>query len=146
MSTSRASWLTIPQGDAKVSEGIFGYLTARVRQRAYDIVIREFKRSGLNKAQLARRWGKDPALVTRFLARPGNWEIDTYTEALFAISGAVPQLSVGYAQNMQTTEEAAPPRQLDAKLTGSRKTPAPFSKVNVNNPDIRLDTEWQAAA
>jgi hypothetical protein len=93
MRTSRDSWLTKPEGDAKISEGVFGYLTARVRQRAYDIVIREFKKSGITQAQLARRWGKDPAIVSRFLARPGNWEIDTYTEALFAISGAVPALN-----------------------------------------------------
>jgi len=93
MRTSRGSWLVKPEGDEKISEGTFGYLTARVRQRAYDIVVREFKRSGITKAILARRWGKDPAIVSRFLARPGNWEIDTYTEALFAINGAIPALS-----------------------------------------------------
>ena len=99
MSISRASWLTFPQGDDKISQGIFGYLTARVRQRAYDVVIREFKRSGLSKAALARRWDKDPAVVTRFLARPGNWEIDTYTEALFAISGSIPNVGADHLFN-----------------------------------------------
>jgi hypothetical protein len=104
MRTSRDSWLTKPQGDEKISEGTFGYLTARVRQRAYDIAVREFKKSGITQAMLARRWGKDPAIVSRFLARPGNWEIDTYTEALFAINGAIPALNAEHPTKRATAQ------------------------------------------
>jgi hypothetical protein len=97
MNTSQASWLTKPEGDEKISIGVFGYINARIRQRAYDLVIREFRKSGITQAQLCRRWGKTADYVSRFLSRPGNWEINTYTEALFAISGAIPVYNVAYA-------------------------------------------------
>jgi hypothetical protein len=88
--------LSKPAGDEKISAGTFGYINARIRQRAYDVVIREFKKSGINQATLARRWGKSADVVSRFLSRPGNWEINTWTEALFAISGAVPTFGVAH--------------------------------------------------
>jgi hypothetical protein len=99
MSTSaKTSWLSKPKNDDKVSEGTLGYITARIRQRAYNLVIREFKKSGITQATLARRWGKAPEVVSRFLARPGNWELDTFTEALFVINGAIPSFSTSHAE------------------------------------------------
>ncbi len=96
MRTSRTTWLTKPEGDSKISSGTFGYVNARIRQRAYDLVVREFKASGISQATLARRWGKAPEIVSRFLARPANWELNTLAEALFAIRGAVPSFSVDH--------------------------------------------------
>src|SRR5262245_37424941 len=104
MSISQTTWLTKPEGDNKVSAGTLAYISARIRQRAYDLVIREFKKSGLTQAQLCRRWGKAPEAVSRFLARPANWELNTFTEALFAISGAVPTFSLDYAAGDTTAE------------------------------------------
>jgi hypothetical protein len=96
MNTSQESWLTKPDGDNKISVGVFGYITARIRQRAYDLVIREFKKSGITQAQLCRRWGKTPDQVSRLLSRPGNWELNTFVEALFSISGAIPLFTLTY--------------------------------------------------
>ena len=94
--TSTTSWLKKPEGDAKIPAGTFGYINARIRQRAYDLVIREFKKSGISQAVFARRWGKAPEVVSRFLARPGNWELNTWTEALFAINGAIPTFATAH--------------------------------------------------
>jgi hypothetical protein len=101
MSTSQTAWFTKPTGDNKISLGVFGYINARIRQRAYDIVIREFKKSGITQAQLCRRWGKTPDYVSRFLSRPGNWEINTFAEALFSISGAIPSYTIYYASERE---------------------------------------------
>jgi hypothetical protein len=96
MTTSHTMWLTKPEGDEKVSLGTFGYINARIRQRAYDVIIREFKRSGLTQEKLCCRWGKTPDYVSKILARPSNLELNTFSEALFAISGAIPMFNLAY--------------------------------------------------
>ena len=50
---------------------------------------RSVKRSGLTQKELGQRLGKAPEIISRLLARPGNWEADTFAELLFGISGAV---------------------------------------------------------
>ena len=37
---------------------------------------------GINKAYIARRLGKRPEVVGRWLTAPGNWELDTLAELL----------------------------------------------------------------
>ena len=93
MSTSRTSALSKPTGSDKISVGTLGYVRARNRQRAYDLVVRELKKSGITQAELARRLGKGQDAVSRLLSRPGNWELDTLSDLLFAISGSVPRIS-----------------------------------------------------
>ncbi len=90
MNTSPTIGLSEPVGSAKISLGTLGYVRARNRQRQYDLVIREFKRSGITQAELARRLNKSPEVISRLLARPTNWEADTFGDLLFGISGAVP--------------------------------------------------------
>src|SRR5262249_30173468 len=98
MSTSQTSWLTKPQGDDEVSRSTLAYLTARIRRRAWELVIAEFEKSGISQATLARRWRKAPEVVSRLLSRPGNWELNTLTEALFVINGAVPTFGTVYTE------------------------------------------------
>jgi hypothetical protein len=88
----------------------------------YDLVIREFKRSGITQSTLAHRWGKAPEVVSRFLARPANWEVNTWTEALFAISGAIPTFGVAYPSTQTQTpsiKELEPPKASTDTLEGN---------------------------
>jgi hypothetical protein len=97
MSTSQTTTgLSKPTADNKISLGDFGYINARNRQRAYDIVMREFEASGMTQAALASRMGKTPDVICRLLSRPQNWEADTFSSLLYAISGAVPKYDVFY--------------------------------------------------
>jgi hypothetical protein len=96
MSILQTGGLLEPAGTDKISQGTLGYICTRNRQRQYDLVIREFKKSGLTQAVLARRLGKSPEVVNRLLARPGNWEADTFAELMFGISGAVPGYRADY--------------------------------------------------
>jgi transcriptional regulator with XRE-family HTH domain len=104
MSTSQTTGLSEPVGTDKISIGTLGYVRARHRQRQYDLVIREFKKSGLTQADLARRLGKSPEVISRLLARPSNWEADTFADLLFATSGAVAKIEVVHLFTKSTAD------------------------------------------
>lgn len=65
------------------------YYQQRFRNRLYEKVIHaieeEAARSGLQRKTLAERIGKSPASLSRILAGPGNWELDTLSDLLFAV-------------------------------------------------------------
>lgn len=88
MPTSQTSSLSKPAADERVEPWTLAYFQARNRSRAHDLVLKEFEKSGLTRAELARRLNKQPAVVTRLLGAPGNWGLDTLSDLLFAISGA----------------------------------------------------------
>jgi len=89
MSTSPLADLFRPTGSEKISIGTLGYVRARNRQRAYSLIIREFKKSGLSQAGLAKRLGKGTDVICRLLSRPGNWGLDTFSDLLFGICGSL---------------------------------------------------------
>lgn len=65
--------------------GVQEYFRQRQRNRFYELVIREFLKSGLTKAALARRMGRKPEQITRWLSAPSNWTLDTVSDLLLAI-------------------------------------------------------------
>jgi hypothetical protein len=101
--TSQTTGLSKPTDANKIANATLKYVNARNRQRAYDLVVKEFKSSGLTQAALAKRLGKGTDVICRLLARPGNWGLDTFSELLFGISGAVPKHALYYP-----LEKAAP--------------------------------------
>lgn len=97
MSASRTAFaLSKPEGSNKITAADFAYLRARNRLKAFDLVQQEFQRSGINQATLAARTQKDPGQLSRLLNAPGNLTLDTISDLLFAISGAVPQYGLEY--------------------------------------------------
>jgi len=118
MNTSRAvSKLSEPIGTEKISSGTFGYFRGRNRHRLYSLVVREFQKSGLSQANLARRMGKGTDVICRWLAAPSNWEADTLSDLLFAISGAAPVYTVEH------------PLAQDHPIQDAPKEPSPNAKV-----------------
>ena len=85
-----------PTDDDRVPVGTLGYFQARNRNRLYELVLREFEHSGISQAALARRLGKRPDQICRWLGAPGNWGLDTVSDLLFAISGAEPEYRLAY--------------------------------------------------
>jgi hypothetical protein len=137
MSTSQTTGLSKPTGSTKISLGTLGYICARNRQRAYDLVIKEFKKSGLTQADLARRLDKGAEVISRLLSRPRNWELDTFSELLFAISGAVVTYSLAYplaAQDRTSDQKPMDPRK---PVTKSERAPTVSVNLKSNNPDIK---------
>lgn len=120
MSTSQTTGLSEPVGADKISVGTLGYICARNRQRQYNLVIKEFKRSGITQADLGRRLCKSPEVISRLLARPANWEADTFAELLFGISGAVAEYQADHPLRLP---------QKSAQL-------ADVPKISTNRPSI----------
>jgi hypothetical protein len=88
--------LSKPAGRSRIELGTLGYFRARNRGRLYDLVVEEFEKAGISRAELADRLGKRPEVVSRLLGAPGNWTLDTVSDLLFAISGAEPDYGVRY--------------------------------------------------
>jgi hypothetical protein len=120
MSTSQTTGLSEPVGTDKISIGTLAYIRARHRQRQYDLVIREFKKSSLTQADLARRLGKSPEIISRLLARPSNWEADTFADLLFAISGGVAKIEVAHPFAVATAAPIQASLALDKLTTVAR--------------------------
>lgn len=96
MNTSRTTTLSKPTGEERIPIASLGYMRARNKHRLYTLVIREFKKSRISQTTLARRLGKGTDVVCRLLAAPGNWQLDTISDLLFAISGTEVAYDVSY--------------------------------------------------
>ena len=79
-----------PTCAAKLSLGTLDYMRRLNRQRAYELVRREFQRSGISQVELASRLGKPKDAVAGLLNGSKDWDLDTVSDLLYAISGAVP--------------------------------------------------------
>jgi hypothetical protein len=90
MSTSRKKPLLseIKSGDP-LPPHTLAYFQERLKNRIFNYVLGKFleaEREGLTKAELARRIGKRPEIVTRLLGAPGNWTLDTVSDLLLGIA------------------------------------------------------------
>jgi hypothetical protein len=146
MTTSRTTTLSKPSGSAKVPLGTFAYFRARNKRRAYDLVIKEFKKSGLSQADLSRRLGKGTDRVCKLLGGPGNWTLDTVSDLLFAISGAEPKYMLDYpldkpARNFTQPEWLASEPDWVKKVQASRPEQPPSHGF----PPPSIDSREQAA-
>lgn len=75
--------------------GKLAYFRARLKNRLYNFILEEFEKSGLSRADLARRMHiKSSAQITRLLGAPGNWTLDTISDLLLTISKAEPNFVV----------------------------------------------------
>ena len=97
MNTSPTLSLSNPVDDEEVPLGTLAYMRARYRGRMHEVVLEEFRKSGITQATLARRLGVAPEIISRRLGAPGNWRMDTVSDLLFGISGAEPVKDVRYA-------------------------------------------------
>lgn len=96
MTTSQTSLLVKPDGANPIPAGTLGYFRTRNRYRLYTLVVGEFQRSGLSQADLARRLRKGTDVICRWLRSPSNWEQDTVSDLMFAISGGEVAYGVQY--------------------------------------------------
>jgi hypothetical protein len=66
------------------------YFQERFRGRMFDFLVGRFiqeQRNGLTKAKLARRIGKSPEVVNRWLGAPSNLTSDSISDLLIGICG-----------------------------------------------------------
>jgi len=73
---------------SQLSKKELGYFRGRLSNKLYQTVIGEFRKresARFSKAKLARRIRKKPEQITRLLAGPGNWTIDTVSDLLLGL-------------------------------------------------------------
>lgn len=94
--------------EGRIAEHDLIYFRARTKNRAHDEVLAYFlkcaKSSGLTKAQLARRLGRRPEQITRWLSAPSNWTLDTVSDLLTAMEAEL-GVSVGALSDLRTVNE-----------------------------------------
>lgn len=95
MITSRTKFsLSKPVRGQKIDHAALAFVQARNRNKAHSLLLERFKESGLSKSELAVMLGKRPEQISRWLGGPGNLTLDTISDILFAVEGAMLKLSV----------------------------------------------------
>jgi hypothetical protein len=88
--TPQTSFLSEISAGQPIPLGKLAYFRERFRDRLYELVVSEFlkkERAGqLTRADLARRIGRKPEQISRWLGAPGNWTLETVSDLLLAIS------------------------------------------------------------
>ena len=133
MSTSQTSFLSKPTTDKKIELEALAYMRSRAKRRAYNLVIKEFKKSGISKAELARRLGKGADRVSRMLGGPGNWTIATVSDLLFAISASEPSWDLAYPLDRPVRNDKRPHWLDDQPAKGPLLTKASSGEPDANS-------------
>lgn len=89
MSTYQTRFLSEIRSGEPIPEGKLAYLRERTKNRIYNYILQRFldrqREEDFTRADLARRIGRRPEVITRLLGAPGNWTIDTVSDLLVGI-------------------------------------------------------------
>ena len=135
-------------GDKEIPSAVRAYFGQRLRGRIYQLVLESFLRAekrGLTKARLARRIGKTPDVVNRWLGSPSNLQIDTLSDLMLGIAAEEVHLTSAspfgqsphnYSHFAVLSGEASASRGLDTSDARSPAQPQTRNKtVSVNGFD-----------
>jgi len=74
---------------SRIPDEKLNYFRARLKNRLHAMVLTQFIKlvddKQFTKADLARRLGKKPEQITRWLGVPGNWTLDTVSDLLLGM-------------------------------------------------------------
>lgn len=92
ITSAQTSFRSELESGGPYSAATLAYFAARHRNKLYDLILRKFSDRAssdrqFTQAELARRIGKDPATVNRWLSNPTNWRADTFSTLLLGIAG-----------------------------------------------------------
>ena len=97
MTTSRQSFLSDVLNVERIPVGKIAYFRGRLTNRIHALILTEFERLSregqISKARIAKRIGRKPEQVTRWLGSPGNWTIETLSDLSLAM-GYEPAVSL----------------------------------------------------
>lgn len=90
-------------GDDPIPAGKRAYFEQLLRNELHELVLEEFLRQertqNLTRRKLADRIGKLPEQITRWLAAPGNWTLDTVSDLLLGMRAKLQVAIVGLADD-----------------------------------------------
>ena len=78
----------------RIPVGTLAYFQQRLKNRIHEELVDQFIEArdgrGLTKAELARKLGKKPEQITRWLSVPSNLRLETISDLLLAIGALEP--------------------------------------------------------
>jgi len=90
---------------------MLGYFHGLSQDEAHELVLslflQEASETGITRAFLARRLGKSPEQITRWLGAPGNWTLETLTNLLLAM-GYKPEFKAQKLSDLRQSNEHHP--------------------------------------
>lgn len=86
------SSISVLPADGKPTDEQMAFFGYRFRSEQHQLVLSLFRKSGIAQKELARRMGRDPAQVTKWLAGSANWTSETFGQILLAL-GYVPSVA-----------------------------------------------------
>lgn len=87
--TQFLSELTDVHSGREIPSSTRAYFQQRLRNRLFNFLTEKFdasKKKGLNQAMLARRIGRTPEVINRWLGIPSNLTIDSVSDLLLGLS------------------------------------------------------------
>src|ERR1700730_11052671 len=89
MNTSQTGFLSEILAAGKIPVAKLAYFRERLRNRIHQFILREFmarQQEGMTQADVARVLDGRPEEINRWLGGPGNWELDSISDLMLAIS------------------------------------------------------------
>jgi hypothetical protein len=125
------------------------YFRSRLSNRFHALVLSEFSKLETNKAELARRIGRAPEQITRWLGSPGNWTFDTLSDLLLGLGlePVVSARSVKEAATPQPVEEESEHPLTPLFVTSAAGTPAANDELPaLFGPSLPKNSQQAASA
>jgi len=90
---------SLPVTGRPIGPGELAYFRERLKGRVFSLIARSLRNQQLQnpnitQAEVARRLGRRPEQITRWLSGPSNMTLDTISDLVLAISGGEPGLGV----------------------------------------------------
>ena|SRR5690554_4229414 len=73
------------------------------RLALYDMLTATFQESAMTRTELARRLGKSPSQITRWLGAPGNMTLDAISDLTLALGGAALEFRIEKPEDENST-------------------------------------------
>jgi hypothetical protein len=126
---------TLQVSGDRIAPSEFAYFAARNRRKIYSVIMKEFKKSKLSQAQLARRMGQRTDVICRWLAGPGNYTLDTVSNLLLGISNGEMAYSVANPFSAPAKKFSLPDWAVNRANADGNRAPPPSSIVEGNKND-----------
>ncbi len=108
MNISQTTFLSEVISGESIPVGKMAYFRARLSNKLHELILKEFVRLSqhgkISRADLARRIGRKPEQVTRWLGAPGNWTLETFSDLALGM-GYEPAFSLISLKAIQITKQ-----------------------------------------